>query len=310
MPEIIMIIGPSGVGKTRWAEYWVAQGYVRLNRDTEQGKILSLVHKMNACIRDGKSVVLDNTFLTAEKRQPFIEAAHELGAIVKCYIRETNQGDAQFNLCKRIIEAGVDITDLNAIKVHPSPNVFPSSVHFRHWKEFQKPTEEEGFDEIILMGFKRSPSPYNNKALILDYDGTLRRSLGPENYPLKPSDVILLPKRKEVLQKYEEEGYFLLGASNQSAVGKGQLSYNDACDCFDKTNELLGLDIDYLFCPHKSGPINCWCRKPMPGIAVQFIEKYKLDMEQTIMVGDQTSDVNFAQRAGIQFRSAEEFFQN
>ena len=51
------------------------------------------------------------------------------------------------------------------------------------------------------------------------------------------------------------------------------------------------------------------CFKPMPGMGAEFIEKYKLNPSECIMVGDMTSDKTFAKRCGFQFMDAEEFFK-
>ena len=68
-------------------------------------------------------------------------------------------------------------------------------------------------------------------------------------------------------------------------------------------------DIEYLFDTSRVPPINSWSRKPMPGMGVTFIEKYKLDPGECIMVGDMTSDKTFATRCGFQFVHAEDFFK-
>ena len=101
----------------------------------------------------------------------------------------------------------------------------------------------------------------------------------------------------------------MLGCSNQSGIEKGTLSMETAIACFDRTNELLGFDIDVKFCPHHSFPIRCYCRKPLAGIAAYFCHKYELYLPDCIMVGDQTSDKTFAKRAGMQFVHANEFFK-
>jgi len=44
-------------------------------------------------------------------------------------------------------------------------------------------------------------------------------------------------------------------------------------------------------------------------MGVLFIEKYKLDPQQCVMVGDWTSDKSFAERCGFQFVDADAFFQ-
>jgi histidinol phosphatase-like enzyme len=74
--------------------------------------------------------------------------------------------------------------------------------------------------------------------------------------------------------------------SNQSAISKGTLTHELVRQMFDHTNQLLGVNIDVSYCPHSPMPINCFCRKPMPGMGVQFIEKYKLGHKVVTMVGD------------------------
>lgn len=80
-------------------------------------------------------------------------------------------------------------------------------------------------------------------------------------------------------------------------------------ECFQKTNELLGLEIDYKFCPHRAYPQVCYCRKPMPGLGVIFIEEYKLNPTKCIMVGDMKTDNTFADRCGFKYIPARHFFK-
>jgi HAD superfamily hydrolase (TIGR01662 family) len=114
--------------------------------------------------------------------------------------------------------------------------------------------------------------------------------------------------RIDRLKEYIAKGYILLGVSNQSGVAKGVLTHEQAKACFDKTNELLGLDIDVSFCPHSVPPISCYCRKPGVGHGVEFIEKYKLDPALCIMVGDMTTDKTFSTRCGFKYVDQSIFF--
>lgn len=196
------------------------------------------------------------------------------------------------------------------IKANKSPNMFPPVVLFKYKKEFQKPTVSEGFGLVEQREFvRRFPKIWTGKAVILDYDGTLRDTISGAKWPQDPNDVMVLPNRKEILDSYVKQGYMLLGASNQSGIAKGTPTEDVAVACFDKTNELLGHDIEVAYCPHKVPPINCYCRKPMPGMAVQFFHKYNLDPRQCIMVGDSTSDKTFATRSHMKFVHADEFFK-
>ena len=77
---------------------------------------------------------------------------------------------------------------------------------------------------------------------------------------------------------------------------------------FARMQEQIGVAIDVLYCPHGGGPPVCWCRKPLPGLGVVFIQRYRLDPSQCIYVGSGAQDPGFARRLGFQYREADEFF--
>lgn len=314
MPEIVMLVGCPAAGKgTLVASRF--PNHVCLNRDTEGGKVSSLVPKVLAAIQAGQDVVLDNTHATVESRLSFIQLAQGQQVPIRCCWLDTSIEDAQINALLRMWKRyGEIFFDSEALKkVADDPNMFPPAALFHYRKEFVKPTVAEGFSSVERVKFERMWSKeFVNKAIFLDYDDTLRRTVGGNGkYPLAPEQVEILPRRKEVLKKYKKEGYLLLGVSNQSAVGGGELTYQQAVACFERTNELLGLDIEYQFCPHKIIPargIQCYCRKPQSGSGVYFICQYKLNPEKCVFVGDQTSDKTFAQRLGFQYAHPRDFF--
>jgi HAD superfamily hydrolase (TIGR01662 family) len=310
MPEIAMIVGYPASGKSTLTEEYIARGFTSLNRDTEGGKIASLVPKMVELIKADKNVVLDNTFATILERKQFIDAAKENGADILCDWLTTSIEDAQFNACYRMMERKGKILTPAEIKADKSPNLFPPAVLFSYRKRFEKPTVTEGFGLVAKRDFIREfPKDWNGKAIFLDYDGTLRDTISGAKWPTDPSDVKILPNRQEILVSWIEKGYMLLGVSNQSGVSKNNPSHEVVRECFDKTNELLGLDIEYSYCPDNPAPVQCYCRKPMPGMAVEFCYNYKLDPRKCIMVGDRTSDKTFAKRSHIgTYVDAEEFF--
>lgn len=312
MKEVVLIVGYNAAGKTTLVKEFTDAGFNRLNRDEAGGKVDDLVKPARQILEAGGDtvgVVLDNTFPTVESRAPFIQLAKDVGAQARCVWLATSFEDAQLNACLRMIRRMGRLLDPSELKKSKDPNIFRPAAIFSYKKKFKKPTEAEGFVKVEKREFVRVwESKYKNKAIILDYDDTLRRSTGPKQWPEQPDHVEVLPNRAAVLKRYQREGYLLLGASNQSAVAKG-LSMEMAVACFDRTNELLGVDIDYLFCPHNVPPVECYCRKPHPGIGAHFIEKHKLNPALCIMVGDQTSDKTFAKRCGFQYQDAEGFFK-
>jgi histidinol-phosphate phosphatase family protein len=312
--EIILVMGYPASGKSTYAaERYATPDYVRLNRDAEGGTLADLVPQLEAAVRAGaaRGVVLDNTYPTVESRRPVLAVGKAHGVPVRAVMLGTTIEQAQYNAVARMIAKHGKFLQPDELKAagKKDPNLFPPTVLFRYRKQFEKPTAAEGFAAIETVAFARRPATgYTNKALLLDYDGTLRRTKSGEKYPRSPDDVEVIPGRREVLERYARDGYRLLGVSNQGDVARGKLTAEDAVACFERTNALLGVSIEYAFCPHDPAPIGCYCRKPMPGLGVAFIEKYKLDPAQTVMVGDMTSDKTFAERVGVRYVDQAAFF--
>lgn len=311
MSEVKVVVGYPASGKSTVTKELVKKGATVLNRDTEGGTIAGLLPKMEALLKEGKDIVLDNTFPTIEVRKPFIELAKKYGADVNCTLMSTSIEDAQFNVVQRAIGLVGEFPTPEVIKKAKHTNVFPPTVLFKYKKEFQKPTVEEGFSKVELHKFVRQINPeFTNKALIVDYDGTLRECVGGnDKFPVSKEQIEIKPNRTKILEEYRKKGYRLLGVSNQSGVHKGELTAATADELFEHTNKLLGVDIEYRYCPHQSAPISCYCRKPMPGVFVEFMLKYKLNPKDCIFVGDMTTDETFAKRAGIQYVDQAEFFK-
>lgn len=309
--RMVMIVGYPASGKSTIREELERKGYVALNRDNEGGKVIDLLPKMKSLLSSGKDVVLDNTFASASERRPFIEAARQITSHVCCQLLTTSIEEAQFNACERMVRRYGHVLMPEEIEVSKDPNMFPPAVLFSYRKRFQEPEISEGFESISKIAFQRRfPKEWCYKALILDYDDTLRTSVGDKKWPCDVKDISILPNRSKVIDRYEREGYLILGASNQSGVRKNTPPHDMAVKLFEHTNKMLGRVIPYLFCPHGPNPVSCYCRKPMPGMAIQFFHKYKLDPKQCIMVGDMTSDNTFAQRSHIgTYVDAEEFFK-
>jgi HAD superfamily hydrolase (TIGR01662 family) len=320
MKEIIIIMGIQAAGKSTIVKDYVSRGYKRLNRDDMGGNLAKLNSTLELLLTTGtEKFVLDNTYGTIESRKEVISIAKKYDCDIKCVWLNTKIEDAQYNASHRILKKFIfdqspqfkvhEILGPNCTKLIKDQCCVPSIAQYAYKKSFVIPTLSEGFTSIGKIDFKRTPNLGKNKAIILDYDGTLRKTKSGKKYPTDTADIVILQNRLSVLQKLLHEGYKLLGVSNQSGVEKGVLSEETVIECFEETNKLLGLSIDYQFCPHHSFPIRCYCRKPLPGLGVYFIEKYQLNASQCIMVGDYTSDKTFASRCGFMYSDANDFFK-
>lgn len=307
--EIVIVMGYNAAGKSTWVQQFTLRGYHRLNRDIEGGGLDDLAVKADHLLNGGiNTIVLDNTYPTVKSRQSIIAVADKHGIPIRCLWLTTSFEDAQLNACLRMVRNTGKLLQPEDFKALKDPNLFPPVALFSYRKEFQPPTTKEGFSSVSEVEFKREwSSEYVNKALILDYDGTLRLSTGKQKYPIELSDIQMLPGRAELLKEYQRKGYKLLGASNQSGIARGTPK-EKIIACFEETNQRLGLNIEYLFCPHRIPPVSCYCRKPHPGMGAFFIEKYKLNPSKCIMIGDMKTDETFAERCGFQYVDAQKFF--
>jgi HAD superfamily hydrolase (TIGR01662 family) len=318
LPIVTFVMGFPASGKSTLTAGLAAKGFQVLNRDTDGGSMSGLLKRFQASLVGDAKIVLDNTFCTVEDRDPFIEAALKVGVTPDCVWLTTSAEDAQINALHRMWDRyGQVFLDAQAIKAHPKaakdPNIFPAAAIFAYRKGFEEPTVGEGFARVEKVPFQRRPYVGTQKALILDYDGTLRRDAkevgGAYHYPVNKSQVEVLPNRREVLQRYLDQGYLLLGVSTQSGIAKGHLTDDIAVECFQETNRQLGHTILHTHCKHGSFPVGCYCRKPQAGLGVHLTRLHNLDPSQCIFVGDLGTDRTFAARCGFQFADADTFFK-
>jgi HAD superfamily hydrolase (TIGR01662 family) len=311
--ELVLVGGMPAGGKSTFAQALVEQGYHRLNRDTEGGKVDDLLPRAGELLTAGRSVVLDNLYATKASRAGAVRLAREKGVPSRFVLVDTSMEDAQFNACLRMMERCGRVLhpeDHKKPAYRDDPGLFPVAVLYKYRKEFEEPSQAEGFAAVEKVKFERRyPADWTNRAIIFDFDGTLRTHAGAEKYPIAPAEVRAFVERADKVRSFEKEGYLVLGASNQSGVAKGKLTAADAEACFAETLRQLGLTFGrVLYCPHKVPPISCYCRKPNPGMGVELIHAYKLDPRQCLYVGDATTDRSFAVRCGFRFEDQAEFF--
>lgn len=328
-PAIYAIGGLPGSGKTSVIQPYLAQGFSRVNRDETGGKLDSpdtpFYHEVRRLFGQGvRRFVFDNTFCFPEQRAVLVQVARELGLPVHLRMLDVDVPKAQLFASRRQVQRYGKLFRKEDYKTHKADeNMFPPSVQFAFEKALKSspPSTAEGFASVEVVPVPVVWGPeYTRKALILDYDGTLRLTKGRrvtkrgKLYPTDPDDIDVLPGRSEVLKRMQAEGWLLLGASNQSGCSYSKdedpdaLTEEQAQACFKRTNELLGVDIDVLYAVDRGGPPSTFWRKPCPGMGVVHIEKYKLDPAKCIMVGDMGTDQTFAERCGFQFAEASQFF--
>ncbi len=312
-PEVVVLMGVQGAGKSSEVDRYVTRGYARLNRDQLGGDLEALVPKLGELLASGqRRVVLDNTYATRVSRYPVIRMAHKHGVPVRCRFLATPIDEAYANVVLRILDRYGKLLGPEELKdlAKDDPNLPPPAAMARWAASFEAPDVDEGFGAVEEVPFVRRVDPqYTGKGLLLDVDGTLRKTKSGEIFPRDAEDVEILPGRREVLRRWIDDGYKLFFVSNQSGVASGALTREAAEAAFARTVALLDLPVaEVAYCPHPAFPVGCFCRKPLPGLGVALIQKHRLAREHLIMVGDLDSDQDFARALGVKYVAAETFF--
>lgn len=135
-------------------------------------------------------------------------------------------------------------------------------------------------------------------AAFLDRDGTI---IVEKHYLSDPALVELESGAIEGMRQLQALGLQLVVVTNQSGVGRGKFTVDDAHRVNARVGELLaqaGIEVTaWYMCPHApSDP--CGCRKPLPGMAHQAREELGVEFEGSFVVGDKRSDVEMADAIG------------
>jgi energy-coupling factor transporter ATP-binding protein EcfA2 len=306
--EIALVMGLPAAGKSTFARSLVATGYHRLNRDEAGGSLRQLLPALDAAISSGATrVVLDNTYVSRKSRAQVIQAA----AAADCRFAarlSTSIEDAQTNAAWRIVSryASCPTSGARPLRARDVAAFCQCSVPVSAPARAARPVR--GFSRIDVVPFDRHLDPsFVNRAVIICCGCAARSRLG-LRVPLMPEDVEAMTDRAVVLRRYREEGYQLLGISWQPEIADGKQSAEGVAAIMRRMCDLLGVDIEVEYCPHAAGPPACWCRKPLPGLGVQFVQRHRLDPSQCIYVGSGPQDPGFARRLGFIYREASDFF--
>jgi len=148
-----------------------------------------------------------------------------------------------------------------------------------------------------------------SKALFIDRDGVINVDKG---HVYLTEDFEFSQGIFPLCMKYLNEGYIILVITNQAGIAKGIYTEAD----FVKLTEWMtyqfyrqGIIISKVYhCPHHPD-INgsCQCRKPNPGMILQAIEEFDLDISECVLIGDKESDLEAGRRAGIPESNLQKF---
>lgn len=145
------------------------------------------------------------------------------------------------------------------------------------------------------------------KAIFIDKDGTLIPDIP---YNTDPSLITLNEGVADGLRVLAKSGFRIIVVANQPGIAYGYCTL-EALERIRGTIQLLLAKEEiplhaFYFCPHHpkgSVPefaIQCWCRKPKPGMLLQACMDLQIDIKSSWMIGDTLDDIEAGRKAGCQ----------
>jgi D-glycero-D-manno-heptose 1,7-bisphosphate phosphatase len=147
------------------------------------------------------------------------------------------------------------------------------------------------------------------KALFLDRDGIINVDHG---YVYKKEEFEFVEDIFTVCLDAQNKGYEIFVITNQSGIARGKYTV----DQFEQLSlwmveefKFKGIVIsDVYHCPHHPDKglgkylKSCDCRKPEPGMLLLAEKEHNIDLDNSVFIGDKVSDMQAAERAGIENR--------
>ncbi len=150
---------------------------------------------------------------------------------------------------------------------------------------------------------------YGSRALFLDRDGVINHDSG---YTSSEKNFDFIDGIFDFCRAARLSGYQLIVVTNQAGIGRGYYSEQDFYTLTEWMRQRFveeGAPLtDVFHCPyhpeHGVGQYkkDSFDRKPHPGMLLHAAEKYGLDLEHSIMIGDKDSDMQAAMSAGVGVR--------
>jgi histidinol-phosphate phosphatase family protein len=164
--------------------------------------------------------------------------------------------------------------------------------------------------DVISGDIARLSLNVQQMAIFLDRDGTINREISHLSHH---QQFEILPGVKHAIKRINSSIYRAVVVTNQPVLARGECSFHELKKIHNKMETLLGYDGAYLdriyFCPHHPDQgfagevaelkINCSCRKPNTGMIMLAKQELNIDLHQSWLIGDSTTDVLTAHRAGL-----------
>jgi aryl-alcohol dehydrogenase-like predicted oxidoreductase len=276
--EVVLLMGIPGAGKSRLAADYVDRGYARLNRDERGGTLRAIADALEERLSDGAgSVVLDNTYLTRSARSYAVDASARHGAHVRCVWLDTPLAQAQVNLVERLLDRFGSLPAPEELRrlARTEEGLLLPTQQMRALRELEPPSPDEGFTEVERVAFARVP-------------GTGR------------AGVFVAAAAFETADRLETDP----GAPHLVFDWRPDGTTDDLEALVVRLAAVVEGPVETAICPHGGGPPSCWCRPPLPGLALAFARAHDVDPARSTLIGTSTAHRTLATTLGARYVEA------
>jgi D,D-heptose 1,7-bisphosphate phosphatase len=163
-----------------------------------------------------------------------------------------------------------------------------------------------GVEESYRASQVELPAHFCRPALFLDRDGVVNVDHG---YVGSIDRFEWMPGAVETIRAANDAGYLVFIVTNQAGVARGYYGEDSVRAIHAHMQRELrargGHVDDFRYCPyHPDGIVPEFSRqsdnrKPSPGMLLDLMEQWPVNLEKSFLIGDQPTDIKAAQNAGI-----------
>jgi len=137
--------------------------------------------------------------------------------------------------------------------------------------------------------------------VLLDRDGVI--NYDSDDFVKSPQEWQAIEGSLEAIALLNRHGFEVAVISNQSGIARGLFDIATLEAIHEKMRQQLSQHGGWLkaiyYCPHAPNS-SCTCRKPKPGMLLQFAKDYQINLADVVFLGDSLRDIEAAIAAGAQ----------
>jgi D-glycero-D-manno-heptose 1,7-bisphosphate phosphatase len=140
---------------------------------------------------------------------------------------------------------------------------------------------------------------FKEKAVFLDRDGVINQAIVRDGKPYPPKSLKslkIISGVNDSLQSLISNGWKVIVVTNQPDPARGFTSRREVEKINDHIKQVLS--ITEVFTCYHIDKDRCYCRKPKAGLLIFAAKKYKINLNNSYMIGDRWKDIEAGNRAG------------